>query len=101
MRTLGMLGEVVGMAASICAKENIYPRDVYTKELKQLQDMMKRGVPQAPIYHTGGCGSNYEGYHFKDTGHLGIYPHRSKRIDNDPKIKARIDALGLSHRCDE
>ena len=101
MRTLGLLGEVVGMAASICTKENIYPREVYTKELKQLQDMMKKGVPKARIYHTGGCGSNYEGYHFKDTGHLGIYPHRSKEVDDDPGVKARIKALGLSHRCDE
>ena len=33
MRTLGILGEVVGMAATICAKEDIYPRDVYRSRL--------------------------------------------------------------------
>src|SRR5690606_12197656 len=31
MKTLGALGEVIGMAASICVKENCDPRDVYEK----------------------------------------------------------------------
>ncbi len=100
MRTLGLLGEVVGMAASICTKENIYPRDVYEKELDQLIEMMKKGVPKAHIYHTGGCGSDYEGWHFKDTGHFGVYPHRSSKLD-DPEIKARIEPLGVDYRYDD
>lgn len=94
MRTLGLLGEVVGMAATICAKEDIYPRDVYQSRLDELKAMMKAGVPAAGTYHSGGVGAKYEGYHFKDTGHLGIYPHRSEKL-NDPKVKERVEALGV------
>jgi len=96
MRTLGVLGEVVGMAATICAKENIYPRDVYKSRFDKLIDMMTEGVPHARTYHTGGGGHKYEGYHFKDTGHLGVYPRRSKNLD-DPSVKKRIEALGVQH----
>ncbi len=96
MRTLGMLGEVVGMAATICAKEDLYPRDVYESRLEKLKTMMARGVPAPATYHPGGFGSKYEGYHFKDTGHLGVYPHPHKKL-NDPKVKERIKALGIQH----
>jgi hypothetical protein len=40
MRTCGMMGEVVGMAASICKKHNSTPRRVYTDYLEQLKAMM-------------------------------------------------------------
>ena len=96
MRTLGVLGEVVGMAATICAKEGIYPRDVYRSRLTELQAMMEKGVPSARTYHPGGFGSKYEGYHFKDTGHLGVYPHPHEKL-KDPKVKERIEALGIQH----
>ena len=36
MRTGGMMGEVVGTAAYICRKYNVYPRDVYDKHLDEL-----------------------------------------------------------------
>ncbi len=99
MRTLGVLGEVVGMAASICAKRNVYPRDVYESHWEELEAMMKRGVPGPRTYHPGGFGK-YEGYHFKDTGHLGVYPHPHKKLD-DPEVKERIEALGVQHMSDE
>lgn len=44
MRTTGMLGEVVGMAASICIENNINPRCVYWDYLQQLKELMKKGV---------------------------------------------------------
>ena len=96
MRTLGILGEVVGMAATICAKENIYPRDVYESRFEELKAMMKRGVPAPATYHPGGFGTKYEGYHFKDTGHLGVYPNPHEKLD-DPKVRERIKALGVQH----
>ena len=96
MRTLGLLGEVVGMAASICAGEDIYPRDVYETRLDELKGMMEVGVPAPRTYHPGGFGSKYEGYHFKDTGHLGVYPHPHGKL-NDPGVQERIKALGLQH----
>lgn len=44
MRTGGMMGEVVGMAASICKENNALPRDVYTKHLNDLKSLMEKGV---------------------------------------------------------
>ena len=44
MRTGGMMGEVVGMAASICKEHNALPRDVYEKHLKELKNLMEKGV---------------------------------------------------------
>ncbi|MDR1516651.1 MAG: FAD-dependent oxidoreductase, partial [Dysgonamonadaceae bacterium] len=46
MRTTGMLGEVVGMAASICKARNAQPRAVYQKYLPELKALMKEGVGQ-------------------------------------------------------
>lgn len=44
MRTCGMMGEVVGMAASLCKKYDSTPRDVYEKHLDDLKALMTRGV---------------------------------------------------------
>jgi len=44
MRTHGMMGEVVGMAASICKKHGCDPRDVYKSHLDELKALMERGV---------------------------------------------------------
>ena len=44
MRTGGMMGEVVGMAASICKERNCLPRDVYVSYLDDLKAAMRKGV---------------------------------------------------------
>ncbi len=44
MRTHGMMGEVVGMAASLCKKHNCSPRDVYKSHLDELKALMEKGV---------------------------------------------------------
>ena len=44
MRTTGMIGEVVGMAASLCRKNNTTPRGIYTTHLAALQQLMARGA---------------------------------------------------------
>ena len=44
MRTCGAMGEVVGMAASICKKHNVAPRDVYQKYLDELKQLMTVGA---------------------------------------------------------
>lgn len=49
MRTTGMMGEVVGMAASVCHTNRAYPRQVYTHFLPQLQALMERGVGNANL----------------------------------------------------
>lgn len=44
MRTTGMMGEVVGMAASLCKKHNTTPRGVYRSHLPELTAMMRTGA---------------------------------------------------------
>ena len=44
MRTTGMMGEVVGMAAAVCKQNNANPRDVYESHLETLKTLMKKGV---------------------------------------------------------
>ena len=44
MRTHGMMGEVVGMAASICKKHDCNPRDVYKSHLDELKALMEKGI---------------------------------------------------------
>jgi hypothetical protein len=44
MRTTGMMGEVVGMAASIATKNNTNPRGVYKNYLNELKALMQKGV---------------------------------------------------------
>ena len=46
MRTTGMMGEVLGMAASICKKHDALPRDVYEKYLAELKVLMDKGIEQ-------------------------------------------------------
>ena len=48
MRTGGCMGEIVGMAASLCRKHDAAPRAVYEKHLLELQDLMRRGTGKAP-----------------------------------------------------
>jgi hypothetical protein len=45
MATTGMMGEIVGMAASICKKHGCEPRAVYAEYLGELQAMLAAGVP--------------------------------------------------------
>jgi hypothetical protein len=44
MRTCGCMGEIVGMAASICTKNDCSPRAVYKDHLDDLKALMKRGT---------------------------------------------------------
>ena len=40
MRTTGMMGEVVGMAASLCSKLNVNPRQIYEAHFDALKELM-------------------------------------------------------------
>ncbi len=44
-RTTGMMGEVVGMAASLCKKFSCDPRDVYESHLPEFKRLLEEGVP--------------------------------------------------------
>lgn len=40
MRTTGQMGAAVGLAASLCEKYNVNPRDIYKKHLKEYLDLI-------------------------------------------------------------
>ena len=46
MRTCGAMGEIVGMAASLCKQHDCDPRGVYQQHLDELKELMERGVGQ-------------------------------------------------------
>ncbi|MBQ7181297.1 MAG: FAD-dependent oxidoreductase [Bacteroidaceae bacterium] len=59
MRTTGMMGEVVGMAASLCRRYDCLPRAVYQNHLPELKALMKQGIGRPDVvndqgYNAGG-----------------------------------------------
>ena len=59
MRTTGMMGEVLGMAASICINEKTTPRGLYLNHFDKLETLMLKGVgnpnlPFSQTYNKGG-----------------------------------------------
>jgi hypothetical protein len=59
MRTTGMMGEVVGMAAAVCHNHQVLPRIVYEQYLAELKELMKSGtgkrdLPTIQNYNLGG-----------------------------------------------
>ncbi|TAN36311.1 MAG: FAD-dependent oxidoreductase [Verrucomicrobia bacterium] len=45
MRTCGMMGEVVGLAATLCRQHGVLPRGVYEKHLAKLTAALGKGAP--------------------------------------------------------
>jgi hypothetical protein len=59
MRTCGMMGEVLGMAAYICKAQNASPRELYQHHFAELEKLMLKGVgnpeiPNKQTYNLGG-----------------------------------------------
>ena len=52
MRTTAMMGEVVGMAASICIADGVKPRDIYESRFDDLKELMKKGVGRTDVPYT-------------------------------------------------
>ena len=52
MRTTAMMGEVVGLAATICRRRKSLPRDVYYTHLEELKSMMRKGVGRTDVPYT-------------------------------------------------
>jgi len=100
MRTLGSLGEVVGMAATVCKNENAYPRDVYTTHFDKLKALMEKGVDIKP-YHAYSTGGMNENYHFNDLGFLPVNDEL-RRSQVTPEVEQqyqeRVKALNIQHR---
>ena len=59
MRTIGMEGEVIGMAAALCKKHDAIPRNIYPKYWGDMEELMRKGVgnvdlPNTQTYNQGG-----------------------------------------------
>lgn len=63
MRTIAMMGEVVGMAASICKENGVLPRGVYQHHLPELKALMEKGTGKPAEYLP-------DNQHFNEGGHL-------------------------------
>lgn len=103
MRTLGSLGEVIGMAAAVCKSENAYPRDVYTTHFDKLKALMEKGVDIRP-YHAYSTGGMNEMYHFNDLGFLPVNDaERKKKItpDVERQYQERVKALNIGTLAEE
>lgn len=47
MKTTGAMGEIVGMAASLCKRYDCTPREIYAEHLNELRILMQRGAGKA------------------------------------------------------
>lgn len=59
MRTGGMMGEVIGMAASVCKEKDVTPRQIYQSHFSDLEKLMLKGtgnpdLPNKQKYNLGG-----------------------------------------------
>ena len=106
MRTLGMLGEVAGLASGLCKKYECMPRDIYRKHLDELKELMKMGV-KIPVTFAGNGIGEGESYHFKDIGWW--YMSSGYNTDNDynesfvskediEKFSKSVKKLGINHK---
>ena len=105
MRTLGMLGEVVGFAAHLCNKHQCNPRDIYLNHLDELKDQLKNGIHIPTAFGCGGIG-DHESYHFKDIGWWNIKngtcennSHKPRTPENTEvsKFEYCVKKLGIQH----
>lgn len=99
MRTLGQLGEVVGLASEICKKYDCLPKQVYSEHLEEFVTLLKRGVKVGDSFE---CNlGNEESYHFKDYGWLFIDPNHPKHTKPiTEKVKKCVKALKINHKYD-
>ena len=96
MRTLGELGEVVGMASSICKKHGCTPREVYTCYLDELKALLTEGIHIPDAFE---CKvESEEAYHFKDIGWWYLNTASADCPEKIEKFKKGVAALGLTHK---
>jgi hypothetical protein len=96
MRTLGELGEVVGIASSVCKRYNCSPREVYTMHLDELKELLIKGVC-IPDSFNGSVGGG-ESYHFKDIGWWHLHVGKSNSPESIEKFKRGVASLNLEHK---
>ena len=52
MRTTGMMGEVVGIAAYLCKKYKCMPHEIYTLYLNEFKELLRKGVGNKELENT-------------------------------------------------
>ncbi|MBO5959835.1 MAG: FAD-dependent oxidoreductase, partial [Lentisphaeria bacterium] len=95
MRTLGVFGEVVAMAAKVCCEKNVYCREVGIEYLDRLKELMTAGVPVPEQFNCCAIG-NRESYHFKELGHLS-YNGSGRMYDLPEQLQKDILQLKRDH----
>lgn len=103
MRTLGMLGEVAGMAAALCRKHSCFCRDVYLEYLDELKTLM-RGDGQKNTAER----NKHDAFHFMRPVGSVDNPEEDCWIDYDyngnmvqkihPELQKCIDRLKLKRK---
>ena len=87
MKTTGAMGEIVGMAASLCAEHDCSPRAVYAEHLDELKALMARGAGRLERHGAGADGAVR-------------LPARSARVQGrSVRYEAHLDALGYWRRA--
>ncbi len=97
MRTLGALGEAVGLATAVCKKHDCLPRDVYRSYLEEYRKSLKKGVPPLGQFHCGGFAIG-ETYHMSTRGYFSIYPAEKGSLS--PEVQKEIKSIGFEHMCE-
>lgn len=96
MRTLGELGEVVGIASSVCKKHGCTPSEVYEKHLDEFKELLVAGIHIPDAFE---CAvEDEEAYHFKDIGWWYLNTGKSDSPENVEKFINGVEALGLEHK---
>lgn len=94
-RTLGMLGEAVGIAAALAWEHGCSPRMLYTDYLPELMGRIRAGVPKLPSYHAYPQGL-HEKYHFWGKPQVNVYPETETNLFAG--ARRSIKSLGMVHR---
>lgn len=95
MRTLGVLGEVCGLAAGLCKAENCLPDDVYRAHFDKLKALMQRGVVIKP-YHAY-APSAKETLAFPGCNVFVTSPEDAALPLDNPQMMRRINAMGAKY----
>jgi hypothetical protein len=106
MKTIGMMGEVVGKAASIAVQRNCTPRDIYAKYWNELDGLLKlpgrarratleapfqiSGGDLAPVDDTGGRGSGVSPASLPGI----IVDNRAARLTGDWTVGSSLEHIG-------
>jgi hypothetical protein len=82
MKTCGAMGEIVGLAASICKRNHCTPRDVYQRYTRELKALMVEGAGKIETHSPN------------DQGTIDL-PARSARVRGGQiRYEAAIDSIG-------